>query len=455
MGWILIPSGVADMGVTISYRGSLADLDRIEDFEDRVLDLALELGGEAEIWRTANDDDPRRMVRGVMLQLCPGQETTSLLISPEGWLINLCEIEEAEKGQIDGPPWCFVKTQYGPIEGHVALVELLDVLKREFIPSLEVRDEGDYWETRDLPGLTAKFKFLQAAMKALTDGLERHGLSDEAAEDPEILLARIERIAGVVHRTLNRPAEHPPVRWEDEETDFGNRDTDDEAKWDASFKENRRRHEHVQCAIEEHLAQGADFDEAFDAAMLEETAAGLPEEPAEESAEGWRNDLKDIEDEKDEPWKGSLAEETSDKDGDEDGKIGERPRHPLQQRSSDLILRLYKLLDPGRKEKDCSAAETAGSHASVLMHGAGEMMGGLAQSLGSEDFEPPLGLSLVQLKRALRGAAFALGALYPLEANGTIDKAAASELRETIEGLQTDIYAILSRLRQRWQDTDL
>ncbi len=229
------------MGVTISYRGSLADLDRIEDFEDRVLDLALELGGQAELWRTAEvekgDSPPlceapsgpsgqrgtvplfdRRVVRGIILNLFPGQETTSLLISPEGWLINLVEIEEAEKGQLAEPPWCFVKTQFGPIEGHVALVELLDVLKREFIPNLEVRDEGGYWETRDLPGLTAKFKFLQAAMKAFTDGLERHGLSDEAAEDPEILLARIERIAQVVHRTLTKPAKHPPARRDDEET---------------------------------------------------------------------------------------------------------------------------------------------------------------------------------------------------------------------------------------------
>jgi hypothetical protein len=198
------------MGVTISYRGSLTDTERVEDFEDRVLDLALELGGQATIWRTAADDNPRRVVRGVMLNLFPGQETTSLLISPEGWLINLVEIEEAEKGELAEPPWCFVKTQFGPIEGHVALVELLAVLKREFIPNLEVRDEGGYWETHDLPGLTAKFKFLQAAMKAFTDGLQRHGLSDEAAEDPEILLARIERIAGVVHRTPTRPAEHPP-----------------------------------------------------------------------------------------------------------------------------------------------------------------------------------------------------------------------------------------------------
>ena len=40
------------MGVTIFYRGSLSDLSRVEDFEDRVLDLALELGGEARIWRS-------------------------------------------------------------------------------------------------------------------------------------------------------------------------------------------------------------------------------------------------------------------------------------------------------------------------------------------------------------------------------------------------------------------
>jgi len=77
------------MGVTIPYRGSLADIERVEDFEDRVLDLALEVGGQARVWRSVADDDPRRIVRGVMLELYPGQETTSLLISPEGWLVQL------------------------------------------------------------------------------------------------------------------------------------------------------------------------------------------------------------------------------------------------------------------------------------------------------------------------------------------------------------------------------
>ena len=105
------------MGVTIFYRGSLADLDRIEDFEDRVLDLALELGGQARIWRTCASRICAHGAWCVLLNLFPGQEPTSLLISPEDGYQSR-EIEEAEKGELGEPPWCFVETQFGPIEGH-------------------------------------------------------------------------------------------------------------------------------------------------------------------------------------------------------------------------------------------------------------------------------------------------------------------------------------------------
>ena len=137
------------MGITIAYRGRLADLTRVEDFEDRLIDCALEIGAQAQIWRTWADDNPERMVRGVILGVAPGQESTSLLLSPEGWLIGLIDIQDAEEGRLKEPPWCFVKTQFGPVEGHVALVEILAALKREFLPDLEVSDEGGYWETRD------------------------------------------------------------------------------------------------------------------------------------------------------------------------------------------------------------------------------------------------------------------------------------------------------------------
>src|SRR5215468_8777253 len=192
------------MGITIAYRGRLADLTRIEDFEGRVLDFALEVGGQAQIWRSHADSDPKRMVRGVILNLAPGQESTSLLLSPEGWLIGLLDIADAELGRLTEPPWCFVKTQFGPLEGHVALVEMLAALKREFLPDLEVSDEGGYYPTRDLAELRRRLSLVQGAIDGLAEGLRRHGLSREAAEDSAILLRHIERVAAKVQRTMRR-----------------------------------------------------------------------------------------------------------------------------------------------------------------------------------------------------------------------------------------------------------
>jgi hypothetical protein len=440
------------MGITISYRGAIASLDRVEDFEDRVLDFALELGGQAHIWRTASDKDPSRVVRGVILDLCPGQETTSLLISPEGWLIGLTDIEDAEESKLETMPWCFVKTQFGTLEGHVALVEMFTALKAEFFPGLEVRDEGDYWETRDVDALARKLAFLQAAIRQFRGAIQQHGLTPEAAEDPEILATRLARIAHLVQQTLKRPSEHPPVHWEDGDSPLdheGRLTPEEEARWDASFKENRRMQERVQRAIEKHRSQGAELDEAFDAAMREETSAGLPAEPDEdEDHEDWRDSL---------PEEGpgdALAEEGSAEDdefsGDEfsggeftddefsDDGFDAADRHPLQQRASDLLLRLHALLP--------RETESSGS-VGVLMTGACEISGGLAQALGLAHDGFAAGLCVVQLKRALRGAAFALGALFPLSADRVIDENAFQELYAALEALQGDIYDELRRCR--------
>ena len=277
------------MGVTIAYRGRLADLTRIEDFEDRLFDFALEMGGMAQIWRTWADDNPERMVRGVILDLAPGQESTSLLISPEGWLIGLTDIEDAENGRLNEPPWCFVKTQFGPIEGHVALVEMFAALKREFLPDLEVSDEGGYWETRDLAELVRRHSLLKAAIDGLAEGLSRYGLSREAAEDPDILLRHVERVAEQVHRTLRRPAEHPPVAFEDDEFEGAVSPEVTEKLWDELSKQNRRQQERMQRAIEELRSRGVDDETALRDA-LREVVPDSPDEETEESDEPWRDD---------------------------------------------------------------------------------------------------------------------------------------------------------------------
>jgi hypothetical protein len=421
------------MGITIAYRGRLADLSRIEEFEDRVLDLALEVGGQAQIWRTCADDDPGRVVRGVILNLAPGQETTSLLISPEGWLIGLVDIEDAECGRLTEPPRCFVKTQFGPLEGHVALAEMFMALRREFMPDLEVSDEGGYYPTRDFAELARRHSLLQQAITGLAEGLQRHGLSPEAAEDPNILLRHIERIAAQVHRTLQRPPEHPPVTIADIEGPTGVPDPEvAEALADEMFKHNRRQQERLQRAFEERRSRGEDEDTALEGALDD---LGL-EDPDEESGPA-----DEIMHEEPEPFANAL-------DDDAAANEVEEEQDPLLKAAMDLLVHLHGLF------RDADARFEPSLR--TLFQGAGDAVGGLAQALAEreeQDYPCLYGLRVTQLKRALRGTAFARGALYPLRPAMTREQ--FDELHRTFGQLEKDIYQELGRVRSEQRSDDL
>ena len=317
------------MGITISYRGSIADLGRVEDLEDRVIDLALEVGGRAQIWRSVCDHDRQRVVRGVILDLYPGQETTSLLFSPEGWLVNLTEIEAAENGELSEPPWCFVKTQFGSVEGHVALVELPTCLKKEFIPNLELNDEGGYYETRDVDALRKAFANVGAAIAGLSEGLRQFGMSSEAAEASEILASRIERVAELVHRILARLPENPLLGF-DENPEINDEQDSDQSQWDELLREHRRKQERIERAIRNRLASGESPDGVFESALRDGQLVSeeLP-------LHGDNTEFDDGE-----PSRKSLPEALRDND-DEDGPFGSElfnsAQDPLLQRGIELI----------------------------------------------------------------------------------------------------------------------
>jgi hypothetical protein len=428
---------LATMGITISYRGRLADLTRIEDFEDRLLDLALEMGGQAQIWRSFADQDPRRVVRGAILNLAPGLESTSLLVAPEGWLIGLTDIKNAELGKVTEPPWCFTKTQFGPIEGHVALVEMLAALGREFLTYLEVSDEGGYWVTRDLAELARRRTFLQGAIEGIAEGLERHGLSGEAAEDPEILLRRIERIAGQVSRILARPAEHPPVEFPEDETFGVAPDLDAaEKQWDEMIKHKRRQQEWMLRSIEERRSRGESDEGAFDHA-LNDLGLEMPGEETEADDEPWREDER-------ESFLESLDEESTPAEvGDEKGDpfADEDERHPLMESALDLLMRLHTVFKGADPQYE--------SALSTLYQGSGDAMGGLAQALAGREYDmEEYGLCVVQLKRALRGAAFARGAMFLLRP--ALPAEAWQELQDKIRELERGIFQELNRVREEY-----
>jgi len=144
--------------------------------------------------------------------------------------------------------------------------------------------------------------------------------------------------------------------------------------------------------------------------------------------------------EEDEPWRESLPDAIRDPDEDaSDDWLGDDEHHPLLERVMDLNKRLYDLAT--------AAEERQNENFRSLLGATGEMLGGLAQALGSPAWEPPSGLALVQLKRALRGAAFAFGMLFPLRADGLLGPAEFDELSTILKSLQDDIYTELARLR--------
>jgi hypothetical protein len=426
------------MGMSIAYRGTLADISRVEDFEDRLLDLALDVGGMAQIWRSHSDSDPKRVVRGVILDLVPGQESTSMLVSPKGWLLGLTDIENEEAGRLMEPPWCITKTQFGSIEGHVMVVELLSAVRREFLPDLEVSDEGGYWETRDLAELARRRSLNQEAIDDLAQGLRRSGLSQEAAEDPEILIRRIERIASQVQRTLGRPAEHAPVELPDDSDSFSDLPRDAKATelaWDEAFKHSRRQQERLERAFEDRLSQGEDAEQAL-ANALDDVVPEIPEEKSDSADESWHKDEE-----------GSLrASDDAGLDEEQDALItaGNDERHPLLQRAMDLLHELhasFRDADP----RHATAVRT-------LFQGAGDVMGGLAQGLSTreDDDEDDYGLRVTQLKRALRGAAFARGALFLLRTAMTVEQ--FEELHGRLARLREDTFQEIGRLRSEYEE---
>ncbi len=426
------------MGVTIHYHGQLADPSRIEDFEDRVLDLVLELGGQVQLWRTSASTGSERIVRGVIATIEPGQEPLWLVVSPEGKLLHFADLEDAEQHPIDGISYCSTKTQYGSPVGHVAIVELLRALKAEFIPDLHVSDEGDYWETGDLRNLAQKLGYLNRMIDSVAAGLESHPLNSEAAEDLDILATRIERVVRIAHQTISRPAEHPPVGpvADSPFVDAPWTETD----WDEAFRANRRQQERIQRAVEERMQAGDSTEEALRAAFDAELGAF-----ADDSPERWESEQGDEEEAEEEP---TEAWQESAETPPEDSTFIHVERHPLLKRTTKLLVAAMRQLE----DRESPAIDP-------FMQGLMDLNGGLAQALDdeeevaegwqdSDDDETDAGLIIVQLKRALRGAAFAKGSLYNLD-DGLLAAETSKEFHAVLVEISSEIVERLREARKR------
>lgn len=197
------------MGITIFARGKI---DRIEDLP-RLIDDVKEVAGKRNWKYRVIDDDfnaepdavlthgdsdrPGAVIngslglKGVILNV-PGAEMFAVLFDRSGVLTDMLQqlawIES--KGQTERLIMC--KTQFADIDAHIALIELLDSLKKNYVSDLVVTDEGAYWETRDRRILAEKRILLGHYLRHTEKVLSSIELSDEERKDPEAIADRIE-----------------------------------------------------------------------------------------------------------------------------------------------------------------------------------------------------------------------------------------------------------------------
>lgn len=188
------------MGVTIHYSGQLDDPARLPELllgvkhfcfkrgwafreaDERIIgraerlvfnevDVSGQLNDGAPInWKDIHCDtevlDVDDHIRGLIIDVHPDCETVHLLFNRQGLLKSYAP---QAPGYYTEQEYFSVKTQFAPIEVHIAICGLLHFVKDNYMPGLEVVDEGRYWETGDREKLAMYLGFINDKMRELME----------------------------------------------------------------------------------------------------------------------------------------------------------------------------------------------------------------------------------------------------------------------------------------------
>ncbi|MBN1868350.1 hypothetical protein JW916_13775 [Candidatus Sumerlaeota bacterium] len=198
------------MGVTIHYRGRLDDIAHLPKLCDE-----LECFAEARGWTATRLDDDwdqpadarlefdergARIVGNLGLNgllISPDDDTESIgfLFDRDGRLVSFMDKISIIEGSLQpDDAWVFVKTQFGSSGTHAWIVGLLRYVKKNYMSDLEVRDEGEYWETGDIGILKRKMDFIDKMIDEVAGNLSSCPVEDAASLSPEEIASKIEEL---------------------------------------------------------------------------------------------------------------------------------------------------------------------------------------------------------------------------------------------------------------------
>jgi hypothetical protein len=207
------------MGVTIHYRGKLKSPEMVKDLMHEVEDICAANNWKYNLFTdekphgdhdfSASDDDfddegdhnlmPNTHkkhdlgLRGITFQPHEECETLTLLFDKEGILQSIFSmIFGNPDSRIKYPP-IFVKTQFGGIENHIKIINLLTYLKKKYFKVLHILDEGGYYPKKDIEALSGRMEFIGNAIDTIRDVFENaefDGSPDEVMNQMREALSR-------------------------------------------------------------------------------------------------------------------------------------------------------------------------------------------------------------------------------------------------------------------------
>jgi hypothetical protein len=152
-------------------------------------DIAKSMGWKHSVFDfDLKDKEP---IKGIIIQPHPKSESLQFITDQQGNLRNAFAMEFAVNDQ-ELTYLNFIKTQFAPVEIHIAVIKLLKYIQKKYISNLDVYDEGDYWQTGDEKILKGKIDFLNGAINQLTDVL--NSIEFDKDSSPESIVDKIEEV---------------------------------------------------------------------------------------------------------------------------------------------------------------------------------------------------------------------------------------------------------------------
>jgi hypothetical protein len=177
------------MGVSIHYRGKMADISKIEVLCDDLALVADKMG-----WTCTRLDDDRSKpadatievtekgspitghlaLKGIAFTVHPKCESLRFFFDAAGNLCDPVSMTSICQGYLKSEEvWIAVKTQFAGPDTHIWIVGLLKYIQEHYLSELQVRDEGEFWETGNHESLQEKMNLINDKIDVISSELSR------------------------------------------------------------------------------------------------------------------------------------------------------------------------------------------------------------------------------------------------------------------------------------------